>query len=1069
MAQGAHVGRNSTRGRFTAQRFRLGRHSLGWPCLVVVLALLALARPADAQIDRTVPGPDYDLAMAAFHAGEFVTAAEGFQDAARAGIRTPDGRWIDSICYYSMTGECLYQQGNLPEALAQFEAALKLYLLNSNWMLSISFPKTVSAASTVPQKRINWGKTARKTTLGDIPERTLSFQGRIDNTGLLRTGGVVRPSEYVPVRSQEVVRCTALALRRRRELLGPACVYSPLTAQLSTALAARAALPNHWSQTWANLQLGLGYAAAGKNPQAITALKSSLLASGSYEHALTSTALLELGKLAFIERSYTAAGSFFLEATFSAAMFDQFDVMEEAFRWGLITHLVSGAKAPYPPLANAALWADKWGSPMLDASLHLLLAENHAALGQTAPAAAALAQAQRTMARREMAVSAQLGARLHFQTAQVEFLQGKIAAGDAALTTAIKAKRAGSLRLFQIALVDKWFTAGALSPRATAALFDETLREPAAADWSIDALDTFAVAATPNLVAMEHWFLHTLIERKDVDKALDIGDRIRRKRFYTTLPYGGRLLALRWILGAPRAALSDRAMLQQQDLLVRYPAYRELIAQSNAAQEALAALPLSAETDAQKQEQQTQFTKLANVSTLQEGLLRTIAVQREPSDFVFPPLVAAETFRKSLGDKRIAIVFLATSQDLFGFAVSKKEVHYWRVQNAAKLRDTIGALLKSIGLRDRNQPLSAAQLKDDAWRSASAKLLEQLTGDRTGKVWEPFEEVVIVPDGPLWYVPFEALLTPGEEGPEPLISKLQVRYAPTISLAMPDARGRTREAVTAVVAGRLYPRDTDEPALSATRQIEAVLPRTSRLPENLPAPSGLFAKLCGRLVVLDDIEDHVGAAYEWSPMQIDRGKPGSALGNWFTLPWGGPDTVVLPGFHTTAETGLRDPGGGEDIFLTICGMMSTGTRTVLLSRWRTAGRTSHELVREFVQELPHTDASAAWQRSVYLLMHSDLAADVEPRVQLPPLDSPLAADHPFFWAGYLLADNGTQPRTDEAPVDDKPDPAAPDPAPGPIVPALIGPPDEKLPGALIPGVPAPGAPGAAAAPKPERP
>lgn len=1010
---------------------------------VLVLALLAFPGALAAQNDGAVPGADYDAAMLAFHAGEFATAARGFQEAARGGIRTPDGRWIDSICYYAMSGECQYQLGNLPEALAQYEAALKLYLVHSNWMLSVDFPKSLSAVAATPQKRINWGTSKRTSTLAAIPDHMLSFQGRIDNSGVLRSGGVVRPSQYFPVRVSEVVRCTSLALRRRRELLGPACVYSPLTAQLSTALEARAAPPNHWSQSWASLQLGLGYAAAGKNPQAIATLKSSILAAGKFEHPLSSVALLELGKLAFVERSYTAASTYFLEATFSAAMFDQFNVMEEAFRWGLVTHLVSGEKSPYAPLSNAASWAHTRGTPMLEASLLLLSAENHAAVGQAAPASSALSQAQRLMSRREMAAAGQLAARLQYQTAQVEYLQGKAAPGDAALTAAVQRKRPASLRLFQAAVVDKWYTSGALSPRAAAELFDEVLREPTSADWSIDPLETFAVIASPNMPAMEHWFLHTLLERKDVDKALLISDRIRRLRFYGSLSDGGRLLALRWILGAPREVLPDRAVLQQQDLLLKYPAFRELAAQARAAREALSRLPLAPEKNAEQAEQQKQLRVLAAASTSQEVLLRTISLQREPSEFVFPPLTPTATIRESLGDDRLALVFLATSRDLFGFAVSKKEVHYWRVQNVGDLREKVASLLKAMGLRDRNQPLTATQLADTTWRKLSQDLLEQLTGDRTGDVWKPFDEVVIVPDNLLWYVPFEALLTPGEGGPAPLVARVRVRYAPTLSLAAPRRGGRKREAQTAVVAGRLYPRDGDEPTQTAAVRIQAVLPHTTRLPDILPAPSGLFAMLCNRLVVLDDIEDRSGGAYDWSPMQIDRGKPGSALGNWFTLPWGGPDQVLLPGFHTAAESALRDGGSGDEIFLSLCGLMSTGARTVLLSRWRTAGRTTHQLTREFLQELPYTTASAAWQRSVFLLMHDELEPGTEPRVQLPPLESPLPADHPFFWAGYLLADTGAAPPRDGAVEEGKEAaPAALPPAKaGPIVPGLIGPAD----------------------------
>ena len=47
--------------------------------------------------------------------------------------------------------------------------------------------------------------------------------------------------------------------------------------------------------------------------------------------------------------------------------------------------------------------------------------------------------------------------------------------------------------------------------------------------------------------------------------------------------------------------------------------------------------------------------------------------------------------------------------------------------------------------------------------------------------------------------------------------------------------------------------------------------------------------------------------------------------------------------------------------------MSTGTRTVLLSRWRSGGQSSLDLVREFTQELPHTTPADAWQRAVQVV------------------------------------------------------------------------------------------------------
>jgi hypothetical protein len=150
-------------------------------------------------------------------------------------------------------------------------------------------------------------------------------------------------------------------------------------------------------------------------------------------------------------------------------------------------------------------------------------------------------------------------------------------------------------------------------------------------------------------------------------------------------------------------------------------------------------------------------------------------------------------------------------------------------------------------------------------------------------------------------------------------------------------------------------------------------------------------------------------------MQIDQGKPGSTVGDWATLPFGSPEQIVLPGFHTEAETALKRPAGGEDIFLSLCGLMASGSRTILLSRWRTGGKSSYDLTREFVQELPYTTPTRAWQRSVFLTMQNDLVVAREPRVKSSDFESHIKTNHPFFWSGYLLVAPGSLPPAAEAP------------------------------------------------------
>ena len=48
------------------------------------------------------------------------------------------------------------------------------------------------------------------------------------------------------------------------------------------------------------------------------------------------------------------------------------------------------------------------------------------------------------------------------------------------------------------------------------------------------------------------------LDRKEKDVALRISDALRRHRFYTSLPLGGRVMNLRWISGGPaRVADAD--------------------------------------------------------------------------------------------------------------------------------------------------------------------------------------------------------------------------------------------------------------------------------------------------------------------------------------------------------------------------------------------------------------------------------------------------------------------------------------------------------------------------------
>ena len=150
--------------------------------------------------------------------------------------------------------------------------------------------------------------------------------------------------------------------------------------------------------------------------------------------------------------------------------------------------------------------------------------------------------------------------------------------------------------------------------------------------------------------------------------------------------------------------------------------------------------------------------------------------------------------------------------------------------------------------------------------------------------------------------------------------------------------------------------------------------------------------------------------------------------------------MVLPGFHTGAETGLKRGTNGDEIFFAACGLMASGSQSILLSRWPVAGQSTFDLVREYVQELPFVPAAEAWQRSVQLVRSNPIVPELEPRLNAAGAAAELTADPPYFWAGYLLVDLGRSapaaPRAPAAVPAAKPVPP-PDAVKPPAVPAPV--------------------------------
>lgn len=991
------------------------------------LLLCLLAGPAGlarGQGGQPIPSLAYFTTMAPYYDGDYVASQQLFFTAGTGAVKNAVfGFWVDSICYQTMQGECSYQMGNYTAALVNYEAALRLFLRFNDYFLRIQFPPTIGIMPPSQVPPVPWYVTMRPTVLGQYATQYNSFQGQLNNNQAVFQGGVVAPPVLVPINVREIVRCTCLALRRWRELLGPTCSHHELTRDLVAALGLRPATPNHWSEAWVELELALAHSAAGKTQTARKYLQNAELVAGQFEHPFTCTVLLELGRLDLEAGDFQSAAKNFLEASWSAAIYQDFGVVEEALRYGALTHMLSQGQIIYPPLVGATAWATAGGLRQLNASLLLSAAENQSMLDQPGLAAASLTAARALIGAGDMS-RGKIGARMNYLSALSAYQLGDQTDGDVALAAAMAFQTLGSLKMFHLHLIDKQWLTREINERMAVDYFSMLLRDPTPADWTYDPLETLSTLMVPHPHMFEHWFDASL-ERKSAGEhqhLLEIVERWRRHRFLTTTDMGGRLLNLRWLLEAPRRELDADALLQRQTLLMRYPAYTKRSQRARELHRELAELPLSIDSQdpAQQELAQQQQAKLAELTALsveQELLLRQMALRREACNLIFPPLRDTKTVMESLPEGNALLAFFATTRYTYAFLMTRDKYGYWDIKQKqpGSFAKRLSQLLWSMGNVEQLKELKLKNLTDTAWKKPAHEIYDFLIKGSKAEPTKSFNELIVVPDGPMWYVPFEALQVTEGGTSKPLLSMLRVRSAPTVGLAVGDKRPRKPSGNTAVVLGRLVPRGAaDGEAIDAAYdELAKVVPGAVALRDKPPATGAVYSSLFDRLIVLTEVLPSGDGLYDWSPLQLDRGTPGSVLGSWMSLPWGGPDTVILPAFHTPAERalkGLSPEIAGEDLFLSSCGLMASGTRTALISRWRTGGQSSLDLVREFAQELPHTTASDAWQRSVQLVSSRQIDAENEPRVRLTVQEEPPKADNPFFWAGYLLIDTGASPR-----------------------------------------------------------
>ncbi len=983
--------------------------------LAVTLSLAicpAASLLAQQQGVPPLPRQQYYAVFGDLYGGEYQDAARGLRTLSKSAFRDGDGYFLDSVCYWTMLGECYYRLGDYGAAIEQYEAALNLYAGLQAWPTRIggTSPEILEDTGAARRAAVSWATSARTARYGKFDNAMLIRMGNTDaeNEAAIRGGGVVDFQRLRKIDMAEIMRCVSLAAYRRYTIKGPTCKIDPFTKQLSISLVGNGGTTV--TSAWQGVARGVALASIGDWANARTVLTNSLRI-GGFDHPLTPIALLVLGHAAAEDMNFVEAQKLFLEASIAAAAYEQYDMIEESLHFAAVIHSAQRTGQPFDPVVQAAAWAKREKADPLQVSLMVDAAWISIEAGDTSTADAALNQARLAMRGNGIDESA-LQTRWLYTSALNLYVQRDLDSGDKAFSGFLKHAQGTSRWLYQISLADAAVRGNNVTERDAELLYDALLNEPVEADWLFRPDEAMAFLATPHFGPMERWFTITLA-RKAEEKAIEIAELIRRQRFFSALPMGGRLVSLRWILEAPNESLSDSAQKQKQDLLIRYPVCKQLSDQVQAVQAELEKLPIDPEANSEERLQQKQLLdQLAQASAAQEMIIRQIALLREPCELAFPRPLSVPQIQQALKPNQVLVSFLRIGEIYHVMTLGSARYSIEGTVAARDLDRKILELLKRVGVGDKAAIYDSDELASDEWRSTAREISGMIFQKSDAQSMSAIEELIVIPDGKVWYLPMELLQHGSDQQSASLIDTVRIRYAPMAALGVPDQRTNRRFQRSAIVAFRNFNRDPDEIIDKGVSDMRDAMPQLARIARTFQGPSSLIESTLDQLFVWHDHKDR-GSRREGpldvSPMQLDEGKPGSTLMDWMALPWRGVDQLVWSGFSTDIEGSTRARADGSEMFFATTALMASGVRTMLLSRWRVGGRSTLDLTREFAIQLNRQPAAAAWQRSVQLFRRADLDLTVEPRVRPVELEQPLTGEAPFFWAGYMLIDGGGNP------------------------------------------------------------
>ena len=940
---------------------------------------------------------EYYTACDFFADGQTSQAAMLFDAALSQSRSVNNQRGIDSIPPMVKLGECFWEQCDIGMALERYDSALQVTLLHSQrWVTLLNKSGSIRPESRI--REVPWAGNVRTTQMGSYSEVTPIPLGSTEIL-LESTAGQGVTGKLVAIDALEILRCQAIALRRRYQLLGPLSKHNPLTDPLLKAFSVDIKSQSEPIQVAMNICRAFANIGAGERVQSEKLLIQNLSLSNGLDHPLTAIALLALADLAIDANATKVAEERTMEASVVAGRAGQMEHLAEAVEYLSKTGFADGHDVVVAKTLQAIFQWSGTKSRLVSirtqvemARLSVLVGAIEVATKQCHIATSMLLPKQVVMPRAEAVV--------RYAEAKIAMLEARLVDGISKLfeSTAYlrgNEKGIGSPPLFQLDLALQLTKGKALNDTVAEDVLGQLLSPRPEGHWRVHPLEQLDWMMI-NKSEAKSLLLDLQLRTKDAGQLAAAFDDSKVQRYRRSNELETRVFDLKLLLhGDNRFGVNPNELTALSKLLP--------VADQNATkmQQLIAPLQASPKLDLRKwtEDETRRWESALRLAAIQETLLWSAAISPIVIPEVFPPRHSQELMAKSLRPTDAVVMFAAHGSSLKGFLYTAGKWRSWEVTDGALVERKITNLLSEMQLL-KKRDADSIDVKKNWGIERRTEIKNQLFPKDIWANMIAAERWIVIPDSSLWYLPIESLPVSDSQFALPCLSEHSITYSPTLGLIPYLLEAKPQSKLVHGIDVHLQ----DFLCQDATKHkgLSEDLAAKKRQIVDLNIKPSFFPTSRWFKVTADSINTYASMGLDAiAPVATDPDVNQSSIRTWSSFPWGTPSSMLLAGVDAVPPAVQTT---GDEWLRLALPLIAQGTRQLTVSRWSVGGESTVALMKSFCENQEDMTVSEAWQRSVLMFWEEQFEQRNEPLFKTAPFAKPenrVFGNHPLLWSGYL--------------------------------------------------------------------